>query len=230
MIKLLYVEDDTSLGYLIKSGLEELIGGYEVRWITNGKECLKTMETFEPDVIVSDVEMAFMDGNEMARQIRLKDTQIPIIFLSAKEKVSDVARGYDSGANLYFKKPLLPDELDVHIRAMVKHVRSQPKKSGEVVYEIGKYTFAPQQFMLSCDSVLHRLTSLESGILTMLCENKGKLICRDDILKRFWNMSYDRLSNSRSLDVHLTKLRHYLSSDKSISINTVKKLGVWVEW
>jgi CheY-like chemotaxis protein len=96
MIKLLLVEDDENLNYIIKGSLEDMIGGYEVLSVLNGEEGLKVWRDFKPDIIVSDVEMPVIDGNEMVRAIREIDGDIPIVFATAKGSPKDVTIGYHS--------------------------------------------------------------------------------------------------------------------------------------
>lgn len=120
MIKLLLVEDDANLSYIVKSGLQDLIGGYEVVTAANGKEGLKAWEEFQPDIIISDIDMPVMDGYEMVRRIRETDGDTPVLFASALVLPSDVKKGYEIGANNYVKKPFVPDEMDAHIHAILK--------------------------------------------------------------------------------------------------------------
>ena len=105
MIKLLLIEDDMSLGRLIKNGLENVVGGYKVKWATNGKKGLAFFSETTPGVIVSDIMMPIMDGEEMVKKIRLSNKQIPVILASAKDSEGDIVSGYHSGADLYIKKP-----------------------------------------------------------------------------------------------------------------------------
>jgi DNA-binding response OmpR family regulator len=206
--------------------LQEIIGGYEVKWVTNGKEGLAAFDEQKFDVIVSDVEMPFMDGKEMAKKIRSTNTQIPILFASGKDTTDDVTSGYGAGCDFYVKKPFQAKELDAHIKTVIKLAQNQPRRNEEIIYKLGKYKFFPQQLLLIYKSTEKQLTALESNILAMLCENKGKVVNRDDILTKYWQNDYDYQYNSRSLDVFISKLRNYLSSDKSISITALKKVGL----
>jgi DNA-binding response OmpR family regulator len=226
MIKLLLIEDDVNLGYMIKSSLEEIIEGYDVKWVTNGKEGLAALDESRFDIIVSDVEMPFLDGKEMVKRIRSSNNQIPIIFVSAKIATSDVTEGYDAGANLYIKKPFQPEEIDAHIKSVLKLTHNHPVSNEEIIYQLGKYTFYPQQFVLKFKTTKKHLTALESNILAMLCENRGKVVLKDDILAKYWQPDYDYQCNSRSLNVFISKLRSYVSADKSVSITALKKVGL----
>ena len=123
MIKLLLVEDDANLCYIIRGGLEDMIGGYEVMTASNGEEGLKIWKEQHLDIIISDIEMPVMDGYEMVRRIRETDGLIPIVFTSGRVSPKDVVKGYELGVNNYIKKPFLAEELDAHIGALLKMKR-----------------------------------------------------------------------------------------------------------
>ena len=114
MVKLLLVEDDVNLSYIVQTALEDLIGGYQVFTAPNGAEGLKQWEEHHPDVIVSDIDMPVMNGFDMVRRIRETDKTTPILFGSALTSPRDVKEGYKLGVNNYVKKPFVPDELDAH--------------------------------------------------------------------------------------------------------------------
>ena len=121
-MKLLLVEDDATLRYMIRNSLEVVIGGYEMAEAANGAEGLELWKTFRPDIIVADVEMPVMDGYEMVAKIRETDRLQPIVFASGMEDPSHVMRGYEVGVNNYIKKPYLPEELDAHVRALLRNI------------------------------------------------------------------------------------------------------------
>ena len=138
MINLLLVEDDESLAYIEKTGLEDIIGGYKVTTATNGKEGLKAWEETRPDVIISDIDMPVMNGFEMVERIRETDQDVIIIFTSALTSPNDVKAGYRLGINNYVKKPFVPEELDAHIQALMK-MRGGAKTQKETNhYKLGK--------------------------------------------------------------------------------------------
>ena len=129
MIKLLLVEDDASLAYIEKTGLEDIIGGYTVTTATNGKEGLQAWQETNPDVIISDIDMPVMNGFEMVERIRETDQDVIIIFTSALTSPNDVKAGYRLGINNYVKKPFVPEELDAHIQALMKMRASVRRRS-----------------------------------------------------------------------------------------------------
>ena len=137
MIRLLLVEDDTNLSYIIQGGLEDMIGDYAVTIAYNGKEGLETYRQIKPDVIVADIEMPVMDGYEMVRRIRMTDQETPIIFSSARVSPKDVVKGYELGVNNYVKKPFLPEELDAHIRALLRMKLGNAERDNSQALTVG---------------------------------------------------------------------------------------------
>lgn len=226
MIRLLLVEDDTNLSYIIQGGLEDMIGGYEVTIAHNGKEGLETYRLVKPDIIVADIEMPVMNGYEMVRRIRETDSEIPILFSSARVSPKDVVKGYELGVNNYVKKPFLPEELDAHIRALLRMTQGSNEKARTQIWTVGEYTLDPAQATLRHSSGSHRqLTPRENGILELLFRKPEEVVRREIILDKFWNTEDDYFA-SRSLDVFVTKLRKLFAQDETVSIKTVKGIGL----
>ena len=204
MTRLLLVEDDANLCYIIRGGLERI-------W-----------KAWKPDVIVSDIEMPVMDGYEMVHRIRETDDRTPILFTSGRVSPKDVVKGYELGVNNYIKKPFLPEELHAHITALFKMTQGRQAEPHEAVFAIGKlYTFNADRSTLSKES----LTVREADLLRLLCESKGKVVRREVILSRLWNTEDDYFA-SRSLDVFVSRLRKLLSADESVQLKTVKGVGL----
>jgi DNA-binding response OmpR family regulator len=228
MIKLLLIEDDANLGYMIKSSLEDIIGGYEVGLAPNGEEGLALLKLFCPDIIVTDIEMPVLNGLEMVKKIRETDKDIPVIFATGKISPKDVTTGYNAGGNNYIKKPFLPEELDAHIKALIDLRNNQKTRTKNSLYKVGQYVFDPKNFFLIYDDERHILTAKESRILELLLENKGEVVKRDKILSTLWETS--DFFASRSLDVFISKMRKYLSKDKSIRITSAKGVGLILDF
>ena len=227
MIKLLLVEDDTNLSYIVHSGLQEIIGGYEVITAFNGKEGLEAWREHHPDIIISDIDMPVMDGFEMVRLIRETDGDTPILFASALTSPKDVRKGYDIGVNNYVKKPFIPDELDAHLHAILKMKEGTKSRDESGICRFGKYVLdAKQAFLLNNESGNKTtLTVRESQLLQLLAQNKGEVVNRETILNRFWNTEDDYFA-SRSLDVFITKLRKLFANDPQIDIVTKRGIGL----
>ena len=232
MIRLLLVEDDKNLCFILKCSLEQLIGGYELTTATNGKEGLELLEKGDFDVIVSDIEMPVMDGMSMVQHIRRHHPRLAIIFITGLTTARDVINGYQSGADFYIKKPFLPEELNAHIQAILRIKQNTPTAKEEPTvadesYPIGTYRFNPSQHLLSHATGQQTLTPKETKILEMLCQQKGRIVSRDAILTAVWDTA--DFYSSRSLDVFITKLRKYLSQDPTVSIKSLKGVGVSLE-
>lgn len=229
MTRVLLVEDDKNLSFILKSSLEQMIGGYEVVSVANGKDGLDMLINENFDVIVSDVEMPVMDGVTMVQHIRKNHPSLAIIFITGLTTARDVINGYQAGADFYIKKPFLPEELDAHIQAVLRmrHNTQAESPAGNdeyTIFTIGKYSFDPTQNLLIFENEQHNLTAKESKILEMLCREKGKVVSRENILNEIWGNS--DFYSSRSLDVFITKLRKYLSKDTNVSLNVLKGVGI----
>ena len=226
MIKLLLVEDDPNLCYIVQSGLQDLIGGYEVSTASNGKEGLAAWERCRPDIIISDIDMPEMDGFEMVKRIRETDGDTPILFASALTSPKDVRKGYEFGVNNYVKKPYVPDELDAHIHAILKMKNGEKSRTETGHLKIGHYTLDAAHATLRDDTSgkTQVLTQREAQILQLLAENKNKVVRREAILSRFWDTEDDFFA-SRSLDVFINKLRKHFDSDADIEIKTVRDVS-----
>ena len=229
MTRVLLVEDDKNLSFILKSSLEQMIGGYEVLSVANGKDGLDMLTKENFDVIVSDVEMPVMDGVTMVQHIRKNHPSLAIIFITGLTTARDVINGYQAGADFYIKKPFLPEELDAHIQAVLRmrhntQAESPVGNDEDTIFTIGKYSFDPTQNLLIFENEQHNLTAKESKILEMLCREKGKVVSRENILNEIWGNS--DFYSSRSLDVFITKLRKYLSKDTNVSLNVLKGVGI----
>lgn len=227
LTKLLLVEDDRNFTYMVKGGLEDLIGGYEILTANNGQEGYEIWKEKHPDIVVADIEMPIMSGYKMVEKIRETDPNTPIIFTSAKKSPKDVTQGYQLGANNYVKKPCMPEELHVHVQALLQLKSQTARRNESKLLKIGIFTLDAEHALLQYESGdIVRLTALEACVLQTLCENKGKIVKRDALLERHWNKKEKDFYTSRCLDTLLCKLRKKLSIDPHIIINVSKGIGV----
>lgn len=218
MIRLLIVEDDTNLSFLIKKKLEKQ-GDYMVETAVDGKEGLRLITSFRPDIVVSDLEMGDgMDGNTMIERIRETKNDIPIIVLTGKMEFLK-----QSGANMYLKKPFNVQQLDLNIKSLLqqKGIGTESDNS----YKIGKFTFDTSARRLILGDEEIRVTPTGAKVLEMLCREKGKCVDRKKIQGTIWG-DYDNDSISHNLDVQIDKLRGALKADPDVSIEIIKKTGI----
>lgn len=220
--KILLVEDDENLGYILKDYLEMI--GYWVDLQKNGIDGLRsfTINTF--DICILDVMLPYKDGFTLAEEIRAKDRQVPIIFLTAKQMKEDKIRGFQVGADDYITKPFSSEELSFRIEAILRRIQYQPEDVEEPqLFKIGLFEFNFVDQQLSFKGEKRNLTKKEAEVLKLLCLNKNKLVRREKVLKNVWGK--DDYFMGRSMDVYITKLRKYLKSDPNVSIMNIHGAG-----
>lgn len=224
MIKILLVEDDDVLGFIIKEGME-LIGDYEVMWVNNGQKGIEAYASFKPDVIVSDIEMPKMSGLEFVQHIRKIDTSIPIILETCVSSSKTVLEAYSLGIDNYIKKPFLPDELDAYIQSLLKriHFSEDKQKPESNVVLLGSIEFNPSQQTLLTNEGLINLSLRESTLLEMLYQNINKVVSKDEIAFSIWGG--EKYFTQQRMDVFIYTIRKYLSSESRVQIRTMRSLG-----
>jgi DNA-binding response OmpR family regulator len=218
-IKVLLVEDETTLAMIIKDTLDG--NEFEIILAANGEEGIARYTSEKPDIIVSDIMMPDMDGFTMVKKIRKTNQVIPVLFLSARSAANDVVEGFEIGGNDYLKKPFGMAELIIRIKALLNKVR--PQSIVTVIFEIGNYTFDSVKQTLDIYGEKQLLSNRESEILKRLCEYKNQVLPMKEVLLDLWGD--DSFFNVRSLHVFITKLRHKLSQDTTIQILNVRGIG-----
>lgn len=218
MITILYVEDEVSLALIVADSLEA--NGFAIKHCTNGIDALRIFESDKPDILLIDVMMPLMDGFTLATKIREMDSQIPLIFLTARVQTEDVVKGFHLGANDYVKKPFRIEELVVRINALLKN---NPKVLFSQNLMIGDYILDSLKQALTYKGETIKLSYRESELLRSLYENRNQVIPREDIMKAYW--SYDKYFSGRSLDVFISRIRKYLNKDERIKITNVRGIG-----
>lgn len=217
--KVLYVEDEIFLAKIVSETLQDR--GFDVVLESDGGNAVHQFDITKPDVCVLDIMLPHKDGFAIADEIREKDTQVPIIFLSAKSQSSDVVTGFKIGANDYIRKPFSMEELIVRIENVLRNKTTIQEGTEEVA--IGQYAFNSRRQTLNHPAEQRKLSYRESELLKLLYENRDKIVERSEILTLLWGS--DSFFNSRNLDVYITKLRNYLKLDPNIEIITIKGIG-----
>ncbi|MBN2174820.1 MAG: response regulator transcription factor [Bacteroidales bacterium] len=221
-INVLLAEDDKNLGSVLKSYLDAK--GFPTILCVNGQEAFEKFRKDKFDFCIVDVMMPIKDGFTLAKEIRQVDGKIPILFLTAKSMQEDKIKGFELGADDYLTKPFSMEELLMRMRAIVRRSNERASAdSSKTFYEIGKLTFDYNRQILKYQDDEQKLTSKESELLKLLCDNLNEVLDRSVALKKIWND--DSYFNARSMDVYVTKLRKYLKSDPDIELINVHGVG-----
>jgi DNA-binding response OmpR family regulator len=225
-IKILLVEDDFNLGFVIQDQLK--IEGYSVSLCSDGMEGLKKFNEDVFHLCILDVMMPKKDGFSLAQDIRKINTEIPILFLTAKNQVEDRVAGFKAGGDDYLTKPFSTEEFLLRVRAILKRVNLLEPVVVETLFNLGNLVFDSENYKItSVDGEEQKLTKKESKILLLLVQNKNKVLTRDIVLNAVWGQ--DDYFVGRSLDVFITKLRKYLKSEENVIINNIHGVGFKLE-
>ncbi|MFN8311153.1 MAG: response regulator transcription factor [Chitinophagales bacterium] len=218
--KILLVEDDTNLGNLLQDSLE--IKNYEVILKRNGEDGWNEFKNGRFDMCILDVMMPKKDGFTLAREIRRANTQVPIIFLTAKVLKEDTLEGLKIGADDYLTKPFSMEELQLRMENIFKRI-PKVELSDKQSFQIGKYSFDNAARTLTDGDNVVRLTTKESELLKMLALHMDRLLEREIALNEVWGT--DSYFAGRSMDVYIAKLRKYLKEDPRVEILNVHGTG-----
>lgn len=220
-IRVLLAEDDENLGFLLKEYLQAK--EYEVDLYKDGEKAFKGFQNNYYDICILDVMMPIKDGFTLAKEIRMSNGTMPILFLTAKSMKEDVIEGFALGADDYMTKPFSIEELLMRLEAILRRTRKDSPMTEQSQFQIGKYIFDATKQTLQIDNDVRKLTTKESELLKYLCINKNSLLDRNFALKTIW--VDDSYFNARSMDVYITKLRKYLGDDPTIEIINVRGKG-----
>jgi DNA-binding response OmpR family regulator len=227
LTKILLVEDDETLGFLLKEFLSNR--DFLVNWAKNGAEALQMFNAGIYDLCLLDVMMPALDGFTVAELLHQRLPSLSIIFLTAKALHADMVRGFKAGADDYIRKPVNEEELVARIRAVLKRsgMREAVIGDGRTVFQIGNYVFDSEKWELTLDGGSVTMTEMEANLLRLLCEGKGSLVSRELVLEKLWGR-HDFLAR-KSMDVFISRLRKYLAGDERVKIVNVHGSGFVLE-
>jgi len=220
--KILLVEDDEALRFIVKDNLEE--NNYEVSAAENGEIALQLFNQSTFDIIILDVMLPKIDGFQVAERIRTADQQIPIIFLTARSMTEDKIKGLTIGGDDYIPKPFSMEELLLKIKIFLRRSFAQPDEDSTLsTIKIGNFIFNPEELSLSMDGEVRTLTLKEAELLRFFTAHQNRVLSRNEILEKVWGS--DDYFLGRSLDVFISRLRKYLKDDTTIKITNLHGVG-----
>jgi DNA-binding response OmpR family regulator len=224
-VNILLAEDDFNLGFVIVDQLK--LDGYQVTLATDGMDALQRFNEKDFHLCIFDVMMPKKDGFALASDIRKINSEIPILFLTAKTMTEDKVQGFKSGGDDYLTKPFSVEELQLRIKALLKRVNIKMDKPEDKVLPLGIFLFDTENICLIINETKRSLTKKEAQILKLLYKFKGQVLPREVILNAVWGQ--DDYFVGRSLDVFITKLRKYLRDDESITLSNIHGVGFKLE-
>lgn len=219
--KILLAEDDVNLGILLKNYLTAK--NYNTTLVRTGTQALDEFSNGSFHLCIFDIMMPEMDGLTLAKEIRLSNQEIPIIFLTAKNQQEDIIEGFISGADDYITKPFSMEELLYRIEAILRRSTISAVSVKEGPCSIGSFEFDPLKQILSHKGKAIKLTTKESELLNLLFLHHNEILERNYALKTIW--IDDNYFNARSMDVYISRLRKYLSKDPSLKILNIHGKG-----
>lgn len=221
--KILLVEDDPNFGSILKDYLT--MNDFEVTLAKNGMEGFEKFKKDTFDLCILDVMMPYKDGFTLAREIRDKNKEIPIIFLTAKTMKEDVLKGYKVGADDYLNKPFDSEVLLMKIKAIMQRKSSEVKaENTKFEFQIGKFNLNSKlRFLTFENDEPIKLSPKENELLKMLALYENDLMPREVALTKIWRD--DNYFTSRSMDVYIAKLRKYLKPDENVEILNIHGEG-----
>ncbi len=219
--KLLIVEDDPNLGQILTEYLS--LKGYDATLKPDGEEGIKAFYETSYDLCILDLMMPKKDGFTLAKEIRQVNSDIPIVFLTAKSMKQDVIQGFEIGADDYITKPFSMEELLLRLNAILKRSGQKESKEFPHTFKLASLTYIYDENKLITTEGEIKLTTKENELLRVFFENLNDTVNRSYALKKIWRD--DTYFNARSMDVYIAKLRKYLKSEPTLKIVTVHGEG-----
>ena len=217
--KILVVDDDKNICELIKLYLEK--EGYEIFLSHDGLDGIVKYNKIQPDLIILDIMLPGADGWEVCRKIK-KNNDVSIIMLSAKSEIFDKVLGLELGADDYIVKPFEPKELVARVKAMLRRINNYEKKEKLIVYNT--LLIDKSNYQVKLDNVVIEMPPKEFELLYYLVSHPNQVLTRNNILESIW--SYDFFGDSRTIDVHVKRIREKIENDDSSwQIKTVWGVG-----
>ncbi|WP_130733327.1 response regulator transcription factor [Flavobacterium sp. J27] len=217
--RILYVEDDETLAFLTSDNLEQ---HFEVVHCNNGALAYQLFCDQEFDLCVLDIMLPDMDGFEIATEIRKRNKEIPIIFLSAKVMKEDRIKGLKLGADDYLVKPYSIEELILKIEIFLNRSQKNTEKT-TTQYSLGSFVFEFENYSLQNDKKQITLTEREASLLKLFLDNVNTVLKREKILTSLWGN--DDYFSGRSLDVFISRLRKILKEEEDVKIENIPRIG-----
>jgi len=221
-VKVLLVEDDVNLGFLLQENLSAK--GFDVVLARSGKQGMEYAASGGIDICILDIMLPETDGFKVAEKLKQDNRNLPIIFLTARAQEKDKVHGFELGADDYVTKPFSFKELYCRILAILRRVSIiGPSTTGDEALSIGSLVLYPAQRMLCMNGQQRKLSQREAGLLQMLLQHTGHYVNRSEILKKVWGN--DDYFTAKSMDVYITRIRKLIKEDPSLEVENLYGTG-----
>jgi DNA-binding response OmpR family regulator len=220
-VYILVVDDDQFANSLVQFVLSK--EGYEVETTDNPRGALYMIQRREPDLLIIDVMMPFINGFEFATRLREEEYDIPIIFMTAQDAIESKLQGFTIGADDYICKPFNHQELVARVQAVIRRVKHNAT-IGNTSIRCGQFELFPGELKIVIqDDIPVSLTPVEMQVLRLLMGSAGQVIGRDQLLSEVWNESEN---NSNIVDVYIRRLRLKLEEDSNKPLHFISIRGI----
>ncbi len=219
--KILVVEDDLNLGFLLMELLES--AEFQVKLCRDGESGLATLDKGGFDLCLIDVMMPKLDGFSLAKEIRNRGIKVPFIFLTARSMKEDRLEGYGLGAEDYITKPFEEEELICKINVVLRRYGGEERVQQQTRFQLGCFVYDYTRQELRNGETSHRLTEKENEVLRLLCLHKNRVLRREEAVEQIYGKKDYFLG--RSFDVYISRLRKLLKPDPSLEIQNIYKVG-----
>lgn len=217
--RILLAEHDKDLASITKNFL--VSRGYPTVTCSDGEEALQHFRKERFDFVLLDVDVPVLNGYELAREIKKRNRDIPIVFMGTDKHQSEIIKGFNSGADDFIQRPFSMEELGLRIEAIGNRAKTHEKR--QHIFTFGRFTLDTLHHVLIIDGYEKRLTTKELELLYLLCEYKNRVVERSLALQRVW--STDNYFNARNMDVYVGRLRRILRKDPSVYIENIHGIG-----
>ena len=218
--KILIVDDDLHIAELIS--LYMMKDGYETEEVYDGREAIRKAESFQPDLILLDLMLPGMDGYQVCTEIR-KTSRVPIIMLTAKGETFDKVLGLELGADDYIVKPFDPKELVARVKAVLRRYEPKQEETDKNLLKFDALEINLSNYSVSYEGKTLDFPPKEFELLSFLAQNPNRVFTREQLLDRIWG--YEYVGDTRTVDVHVKRIREKLNSEDEWGIRTVWSVG-----
>ena len=209
MKKILIIEDARNIRMALEDDFR--FEGYQVETAATGPEGLEKAMDLNLDIIILDLMLPELSGLEICKELRRRDIGTPIIMLTAKSQEFDKVLGLELGADDYITKPFSPFELQARVKALLRRSEIRSQQAATATIRSGPFELDPSKYLFTKNSQPVQLTTIEFALMKLLMQHAGKVLRRDDILRRVWGEEV--YVTPRTVDTHIANLRRKIEDD-----------------